>query len=107
MPFYVWISLAFFLLALLAGTLWAGINARRAWQRGKPALARMNASSATLSARSAELERRLSGLEPKVAQLQRDGERLAASIAFARRQWGVIREASGIASLALLFSPRR
>lgn len=107
MPAYTWISLAFFVLALAGGAVWAGINGLRVWRRGRPAIARMRASSTTLSARSAELERRLAELEPKVAQLQRDGERLARSIAFARRQWGVIREAKSMLALASLLAPRR
>jgi hypothetical protein len=106
-PAYTWISLAFFFVAFAAGALWAGVNARRAWRRGKPALARMQASSTTLSARSTELEHRLAELEPKAADLQRDAERLARSVAFARLQWSVIRETKGVLAFASLFVPRR
>ena len=107
MPAYTWISLAFFLACLAGGTLWAAVNARRAWRRGKPALARMTDSSAALSMRSTELERRVAVLEPKLAELQRDADRLARGIAFARLQWGVVKQAGSIASFASLFVPRK
>lgn len=105
MPSYVWISLGVFLLALVAGGIWAGINARRAWKRGLPAFERMNTASLTLNSRSAVLERRLTTLQPKVARLQRDKARLDRSIARARVLFGAVQEVRTVYRLARIFGP--
>ena len=76
MPAFVWIALGVFGLCLLAGGIWATVNALRAWRRGLPAYRRLTAASASMSGRSTELERRLATLEPKTSQLRRDVARL-------------------------------
>jgi len=103
MPAYTLISLAFFLFALVAGALWVGINARKAWRRGLPAYRRLTAASTSLSGRSSELERRLAALEPKTSQLQRDVARLHRSVARARVLLGSVQEARTALRLARLF----
>jgi hypothetical protein len=104
-PSYVWISLGVFLLALVAGGIWAGINARRAWKRGLPAFERMNTASLTLNSRSAVLERRLTTLQPKVVRLQRDKARLDRSIARARVLFGAVQEVRTVYRVARIFGP--
>jgi hypothetical protein len=106
-PFYVWIALGIFVVCLVGGTIWAAINARRAWKRGRPALQRMTAASDALSGRSADLERRLAVLEPKTAKLQRDITRLSRSVARARVLLGVVQEANGMVKFARFFASFR
>ncbi len=103
MPTFVWIALGVFLVALVAGGIWAGVNARRAWKRGLPAYKRMSEASASLSGRSTELERRLAVLEPKVAHLQRETARLARAVARARVLLGSVQETRTALRLARLF----
>jgi hypothetical protein len=104
MPAYVWISLGVFLVCLVAGAIWAGVNALRAW-RGVPALRRLSAASAALSGRSTELERRLTVLQPKVAHLQHETARLQRGVARARVLLGAVQEARTVARVARLFVP--
>jgi hypothetical protein len=101
-PSSVWIALGVFVLCLMGGTIWAAINARRAW-RARPALERMTAGSATLSWRSTELERRLAALEPKTSQLQRDVVRLQRSGARARLLFGAVKEVQTVYRVARFF----
>ena len=103
MPPYVWISLAFFLLALLTGAIWAGFKARRVWTRGLPAFRRMNDASASLSGRSTELERRITALEPKVARLQHATARLSRAVAHARVLFGAVQEVRTVYRVARIF----
>ena len=105
MPSYVWISLAFFLLALVAGGIWAGISAGRVVKRGLPAFRRISEASESLSGRSTELERRLAVLEPKVARLQRDTARLSGAVARARVLFGAVHEVRTVYRLARIFGP--
>jgi hypothetical protein len=91
-PSYVWISLGVFVVCFVTGAIWAGVNARRAWRDARPALARMNESSAELSVQSMRVQRRLETLEPKTAQLQRDVARLSRSAARARVLFGSVKE---------------
>lgn len=105
MPAYVWISLGVFVVALLAGMIWAGINARRTWRRAVPAYRRMTEASAALNGRSAQLERRLTVLEPKVAQLQRDTARLSRAVARARVLFGAVHEVRTVYRVARFFAP--
>lgn len=105
MPSYVWISLAFFLLALVTGAIWAGINARRALGRGLPAFRRMSTASKSLNGRSAQLEGRLTVLEPKVAQLQHDTARLSRAVARARVLFGAVHEVRTVYRVARFFAP--
>ena len=90
MPAYVWIALGVFVVCLVTGTIWAAVNARRAWRDARPALARMNESSAELSVQSMRVQRRLETLEPKTAQLQRDVARLSRSAARAQVLFGSV-----------------
>jgi hypothetical protein len=101
-PAYVWIALGVFFVALVAGGIWAGINARKVW-RARPALKRMTAGSETLSWRSTELERRLAALEPKTSQLQRDVVRLKRSVARARLLFGAVKEVQTVYRVARFF----
>ena len=100
MPPYVWISLAFFLLLLVAGALWSGIKARRVWRRGLPAYRRMTSASASLDGRSAELERRLAALQPKIEQLQHSTARLSGAVARARVLFGAVQEVRTVVRVA-------
>ena len=104
MPAYVWIALGVFVVCLVAGTVWAGVNGLRAWRRGRPALRRMNDASASLNGRSSELERRLATLEPKTSQLQRDVARLQRSVARFRVLFGAVHEAKTAYRFARFFT---
>jgi hypothetical protein len=104
-PAYVWISLGVFFLALVAGGIWAGVNARRAWKRGLPAYRRMTEAAETLSGRSTELERRLAVLEPKVAELQRDTARLSRAVAKIGVLFGAVHEVRMVYRVARIFGP--
>ena len=103
MPAYVWLALGVFVLCLLAGGLWAAVNAGRAW-RARPALERMKTESAALSRRSTELERRLTALEPKTSQLQRDVARLQRSVARVRVLFGGVHGAKTAYRFARFFT---
>jgi hypothetical protein len=103
MPAFVWIALGVFGLCLLAGGIWAAVNALRAWRRGLPAYRRLTAASASMSGRSTELERRLATLEPKTSQLQRDVARLQRSVSRAGVLLGSVQEARTALRLARLF----
>jgi hypothetical protein len=104
-PSYVWISLGVFFIALIAGAIWAGINARRAYTRGLPAFRRMSEAAESLNGRSAKLERGLTVLEPKVAQLQRDRARLSRAVAKARVLFGAVQEVRTVYRVARIFGP--
>jgi hypothetical protein len=104
-PAYVWIALGVFLVCLVAGTIWAGVNALRAWRRGRPALRRMNDAAALLSGRSTDLERRVAVLEPKTSQLHRDVAHLRGSIARLGVLFGSIKEAKTAYRVARFFTP--
>ena len=93
MPTYTWIALGIFLAGLILGSIWAAINALRAWRRGRPSLKRMTASADELTARATRLETRVSALEPKLAALQTDVGRLSGSLARAGVLLGAAREA--------------
>ena len=105
MPSYVWISLAFFLLTLLGGGTWSGINARRAWTRGLPAFRRVTAASASLDGRTAELERRVTALGPKIEQMQHDTARLSGAVGRARVLFGAVHELRTVYRVVRLFGP--
>ena len=104
MPSYVWISLGVFVICFVTGTIWAAVNARRAWRDARPALARMNAASARLSVESSLVQRRLDTLEPKTAQLQRDVARLSRSVARAQVLLGSVKEVRTAYRVARFFT---
>ena len=92
MPVYVWIALGVFVVCLVAGSVWAGVQGYHAWRNGRPALARMKAASTALSVQSAFVQQRLERLEPKTARLEHDAARLSRSLAQARILLGSVRE---------------
>jgi hypothetical protein len=104
-PSYVWIALTVFVAGLVLGTVWLTANGLRFWRRGLPAAKRITASSNMLTKRTAELERRLTRLEPKIAELQRDSNRLALALARARVQLGVVLEAKTMVDRLRFFIP--
>jgi hypothetical protein len=104
-PSYVWISLGVFVVALVAGGIWAGVNASRAVTRGLPAFRRMSEASESLNGRSAQLEHRLTVLEPRVAQLQRDTARLSRAVARAGVLFGAVQEVRTVYRVARIFGP--
>jgi hypothetical protein len=103
-PSYVWIALGVFVLCLVAGTVWATINALRAWRRGRPALRRMAVASELLAELAAVVEHRIATLEPKTAQLQRDVARLSRSAARARVLFGSVKEVRTAYRVARFFT---
>ena len=104
MPSYVWIALGVFVVCLVTGAIWAAVNARRAWRDARPALARVNESSAALSVQSMRVQRRLETLEPKTAQLQRDVARLSRSATRARALFGSVKEVRTAYRVARFFT---
>jgi hypothetical protein len=103
-PFYVWIALGVFVVCLVAGTIWATVNALRAWRRGRPALDRMNVASARLSEKSLRVQRRLETIEPKTARLQHDVARVSRSVARARILFGSVKEVRTAYRVARFFT---
>lgn len=105
MPSFVWIALGAFALALVSGSVWTGVNARRALKRGLPAFERMTQASQSLVRRSSELERHVAELQPKVARLQRERARLERSVARARVLFGAVQEVRTVYRIARIFGP--
>lgn len=104
MPSYVWISLGVFVVCLVTGAIWAGVNARRAWRRGRPAVRRMAIASELLAELAAVVEHRIATLQPKTAQLQRDRARLSRSVARARVLLGSVKEVRTAVRVARFFT---
>jgi hypothetical protein len=103
-PLYVWIALGVFVACLLAGTIWAAVNARRAWRDARPAFERMNVASTRLSEESLRVQRRLETIEPKTARLQRDVARLSRAAAQTRILLGSVKEVRTAYRVARFFT---
>ena len=104
MPSYVWIALGVFVVCLVTGTIWAAVNARHAWRRGRPALRRMAVASELLAELAAVVQHRITTLEPKTAQLQGDIAHLSRSVARARVLFGSVKEVRTALRVARFFT---
>lgn len=100
MPAFVWIALAVFLVLLVAGCAYLGVNAARAWRRARPIVQRLASAAGELQPKVATVERRVTDLEPRVAALQHSVTRLNAAIARAKLQLDVLLEVKSTFDLA-------
>jgi hypothetical protein len=80
-PIADWAALAFFLVALAAGTVWVAVNAVQAWRRTRQVPRRMLGRIDELAVSATVLERRAAGLSAGSDVLQRNVAHLAVSLA--------------------------
>jgi outer membrane murein-binding lipoprotein Lpp len=106
MDAFFWAALAFFVLAGVAGAVFAGVRALATWQAfvsfaaaGAVAVERLEATTAELEARSDELAGRVEELNAAVGRLRRTQAR-------ARILLGAWGEVTSLLRTAHVFSPR-
>ena len=103
----VWVALGIFCLALLAGAVWAGVWALRAWREVRALPKGLLAQLTEITQRAAEAQERATTLEKQVADLQQQVESLNVSLARARVLVGAVGEVRSLVDSARSFIPTK
>jgi hypothetical protein len=103
---WIWVGLAVFCVAVLAGAIWAGYQAARTWQyvRGLP---RLIEEISRLNRNVADVQRRVVRVESQVADLQRQVDGLSVSLARAKVLAGAAGEVRETVNSVRAFVPFR
>jgi len=103
----VWVAFGIFCLALLAGAVWAGVHALRAWREVRGMPKGLLAQLTEITQRAAEAQERATMLERQVADLQQQVESLNVSLTRARVLVGAFGEVRSLMDSARTFIPTK